>query len=222
VPAQHHLALTHRVRPYRDGTPTLGHTAETAYRIPTETNYGEMLLPVADLKIMCTYSDIRWGFIRGIMMGFIRGITLEDHPLRPAKTQVTNPARGSAGIPDSLGHKPEDTSGRASWSTSSHPCLPHLRFLSHLVHTSPSSFYYLILLPSFSLHLCSRRCHSHARRPAHGRFADLHESTGGNGGNSDRTDGFLFTNNDGGVPARKESCKWAAFCIARGAAQSHN
>ena len=46
-------------------------------------------------------------------MGFIRGITLEDYPLRPAKTQVTDPVGGSAGIPDSLGHKPEDTSGRA-------------------------------------------------------------------------------------------------------------
>src|SRR6266566_3269997 len=109
---------------------------------------------VVNTEIMCTDSDIRWGFIRGVMMGFIRGITLEDHPLRPAKTQVTDPVGGSAGIPDSLVRKPEDTSGRAGRSTSSPPCLPHLPFLSHLVHASLSSFYYLIL-PSFSLHLCS-------------------------------------------------------------------
>ena len=59
------------------------------------------------MEIICTHSDIRWGFIRGIMMGFIRGITLDDHPLRPAKTQATGPVGGSAGIPDSLGHKPK-------------------------------------------------------------------------------------------------------------------
>jgi hypothetical protein len=71
-----------------------------------------MLLKVVEIKIICAYGKFRRGFIRWIMMGFIRGITLEDHPLRPAKMQVTDPVGGSAGIPDSLGHKPEDTSGR--------------------------------------------------------------------------------------------------------------
>jgi hypothetical protein len=104
---------------------------------------------VVDTEIICTDSGVRWRFIRGIMMGFIRGITLEDHPLRPAKTQVTDPVGGSAGIPDSLAHKPEDTSGRAGWSAFAPPCLPHLCSVSHLFHTLLSSFYYLILLPSF-------------------------------------------------------------------------
>src|SRR5882724_12885333 len=104
---------------------------------------------VVDTEIICTDSGVRWWFIRGIMMGFIRRITLEDHPLRPAKTQVTDPVGGSAGIPDSLVHKPEDTSGRAGWPASPPPCLPHLCFLSDPFYTIASSFYFLILLPSF-------------------------------------------------------------------------
>jgi len=183
VPVQRDRTAAQRLPPHRRRSPL--RYAERR-KPPTvflrRTNYGQMSPRVVNTEIICTESDVRWGFIRGIMMGFIRGITLEDHPLRPAKTQVTGPVGGSAGIPDSLGHKPEDTSGRAGWSASSPPCLPHFRFFSHLFHIPLSFFYYLILLPSFSLHLCSRRCRSHARWPARGRVADLRESAAGMAG----------------------------------------
>ena len=71
-------------------------------------------------------------------MGFIRGITLEDHPLRPAKMLVTGTAGGSAGIPDSLAHKPVDTSGRAASS--------HASLLAFLIPLTFSAFPFLFLL----------------------------------------------------------------------------
>src|SRR5882757_4888740 len=110
---------------------------------------------VVDTEIICTDSGVRWGFIRGIMMGFIRGITLEDHPLRPAKTQVTDAVGGSAGIPDSLGHKPEDTSGGLAGQRPL--LLACLTFVSPPTFSTPSfpPFCYLILPPSFSPCLCS-------------------------------------------------------------------
>lgn len=81
-------------------------------------------------------------------MGFIRGITLEDHPLRPAKMLVTGTAGGSAGVPDSLGHKPVDTSGRTAWSAPSHASL--LVFLSSLTFPRPLfSLYYLFFILPF-------------------------------------------------------------------------
>ena len=61
---------------------------------------------------MYTYSDFRWGFIRGIMLGINLGITLERHPAHGAKPLLTGPTGGSDGVPDSLGHKPVDTWGR--------------------------------------------------------------------------------------------------------------
>lgn len=70
-----------------------------------------MLRRVADREIIFTYGGFRWGFTRGIILGINRGFTLEDHPLPAAKMLVTGAAGGSAGIPDSLGHKPGDTSG---------------------------------------------------------------------------------------------------------------
>jgi hypothetical protein len=44
-------------------------------------------------------------------LGFIWGIRLERHPLRLVKPLLTGAVGGSAGIPDSLVHKPVDTSG---------------------------------------------------------------------------------------------------------------
>src|SRR5215471_8931496 len=96
----------------------------------SEATYDRMPRRVVVAEIIDTHSGFRWGFIRGIMMGFIGGIRLEDHPLRPAKILVMAAFGGSAGIPDSLVHKPVDTSGRAGWS--SLPC----RLLSRLVHVS--------------------------------------------------------------------------------------
>lgn len=72
-----------------------------------------MSLYVVSMEIDSAYGHFRWGFIRGITLGIRLGILLERHPLRPAKTRVRGPVGGSAGIPDSLGHKPVNTSGRA-------------------------------------------------------------------------------------------------------------
>ncbi|CRK55179.1 hypothetical protein [Alloactinosynnema sp. L-07] len=69
---------------------------------------------------------IRWGFTRGITLGIRLGILLERHPLRAAKTPVRGPVGGSAGIPDSLGHKPVNTSGRTGGRL---PALSALRSL---------------------------------------------------------------------------------------------
>lgn len=63
------------------------------------------------MKIDSAYGHFRWGFTRGITFGIRLGILLERHPLRPAKTPVRWPVGGSAGVPDSLGHKPVNTSG---------------------------------------------------------------------------------------------------------------
>jgi hypothetical protein len=137
----------------------------------------EMSPSVAAMEIDSAYGHFRRWFIRGIMMGFIRGITLDDHPLRPAKMLVAGTAGGSAGIPDSLGHKPEDTSARAVWSASSHASL--LTFLVSRLRPLPSSsLYYSIPYPSFIVTLLCH-CHSRARWPAHDRVADLRKPATG-------------------------------------------
>jgi hypothetical protein len=105
---------------------------------------------VVRVKIMYTYGCFRWGFTRGIMMGFIRGITLDDHPLRPAKPLLTWAVRGSAGIPDSLVHKPVDTSGRAAGPAFPFARLAHLTIAAYLLRSSSSSFSYYVAHPSFS------------------------------------------------------------------------
>lgn len=64
------------------------------------------------------------------------GFTLEDHPLRIPKLLLIGAVGGSAGIPDSLGHKPVDTSGRAAW-------LPSFLF------SPPSQLISLICLSGF-------------------------------------------------------------------------
>lgn len=72
-------------------------------------------------EIVNTYGYVRWGCIRGITLGINRGCTLEDHPQHTTKPQVTDTEQGSGGVPDSLDHKPVDTSGRAGRSCC--PCL---------------------------------------------------------------------------------------------------
>lgn len=132
---------------------------------------------VVELKIIYTYSYFRWGFIRGIRMGFIRGITLDDHPLRPPKPLLTGAVRGSAGIPDSLVHKPVDTSGRATWPAVPFACLAHLAIPAYLIYSSPSSLFCFISHPSFSL-FSTPPCRACPRSPAPARPADLRESAG--------------------------------------------
>jgi hypothetical protein len=83
-----------------------------------------MSLTVVNQEMFDAHSEFRRGFTWGIMMGFMRGITLEDHPLHPAKPLLRWPARGSAGVPDSLGHKPEDTSGGRTGQHSRFPRWP--------------------------------------------------------------------------------------------------
>ena len=157
---------------------------------------------VVDTEIIDTHSGFRWGFIRGIMMGFIRGIRLEDHPLRPAKTLVMGTIGGSAGVPDSLVHKPVDTSGRAGWS--SLPCWPlgHVVHVSHLYPCSPFSFCLFISCRSWMPFSASRRT-----IPVRGGRRTAGSLTCGNrhndGRNCDRTDGFLFAGNDGGEHREK-------------------
>src|SRR5262245_54702862 len=56
------------------------------------------------------------GFVRGVDWGLGRGFVLEDHPGHWTKCQEAPGTRGSAGIPDSLGHKPACTSGAVVWS----------------------------------------------------------------------------------------------------------
>jgi hypothetical protein len=130
---------------------------------------------VVTLKIIYTYSCFRWGFIRGIRMGFIRGITLDDHPLRPAKPLLTRAVRGSAGIPDSLVHKPVDTSGRAAWPAVPLARLAHLPIPARLFLCTPSSFFCFTSHPLFSLFFTPPCC-TCPRSPAPATPADLRES----------------------------------------------
>lgn len=98
---------------------------------------------VVEREIFYAESDCRRGCIRGIRMGFIRGITLDDHPVRVGKPQLIGGAWGSAGVPDSLGHKQGVTSGGWCGLLSSHSMRvgnhsfltfisPHLPYLSIL------------------------------------------------------------------------------------------
>lgn len=68
---------------------------------------------VVSEEIDCAYGDFHWGFTWGITLWVRSGILLERHLLRQAKMPVSGPVRGSAGSPDSLVHKPVNTSGRA-------------------------------------------------------------------------------------------------------------
>src|SRR5947208_6136879 len=112
------------------------------------------------------------------MLGFIRGIPLERHPLRPAKTQVTDTAGGSASIPDSLVHKPVDTSGRAAWST---PSPLHRVLLPHLDPHPPSPFIYFIPYRSLTPFHYGPRSRFRPRWPARGRVRRPAETGAGTG-----------------------------------------
>ena len=128
------------------------------------------------MKIIYTYSCFRWGFIRGIMMGFIRGITLDDHPLRLAKPLLTGPVRGSAGIPDSLVHKPVDTSGRGVRPTVHPTPLDHFTGSSCLFCPPRSLFIYPFSSPSILLFSVPAYCVSSAAAGAPDWLADLRKS----------------------------------------------
>lgn len=81
-------------------------------------------------------------------MGIRLGILLERHPLRAAKTPVRGPIGGSAGIPDSLGRKPVNTSGRTGGR------LPACRVGSAVAYGSLlPSFWFNYPLPDISLFL---------------------------------------------------------------------
>jgi hypothetical protein len=77
-----------------------------------------MSLKVTVTVIICAYGDVFWGINLGINLGFIPGYLLERYPLHPTKPLHRPNVRGFAGIPDSLAHKPVDTSGRAARSGS--------------------------------------------------------------------------------------------------------
>ena len=129
------------------------------------------------------------------MMGFIRGITLEDHPQRPAKAQVTSAVEGSAGIPDSLVHKPVDTSGRAGWPALSSLICSHLLAISHLHPYSLSLLFCFISYPLPMTFLAPRLA-----IPVRGGRRTTRSLTCENwcndGKNCDSTDGFIFRRDD--------------------------
>ena len=77
-----------------------------------------MSLTVTITVIICTYGAAHWGINLGINLGFIPGYLLERYPLHPTKPLHRPYVRGSAGIPDSVAHKPVDTSGRTARSGS--------------------------------------------------------------------------------------------------------
>jgi hypothetical protein len=111
--------------------PALRQTVGVAHHIPTPI-FNDMSLCVVAMGVDSAYGHFRWGITVGITLGIRVGILLERHPLRAAKAPVRGPAGGSAGIPDSLGHKPVNTSGRgggrlpaasAPWSSPPPCCL---------------------------------------------------------------------------------------------------
>lgn len=116
-------------------------------------------------------------------MGFIRGIRLDDHPVRASKLQLTRGARGSAGVPDSLGHKQGVTSGGQCGLLPSHsiPVGNH----SFLTSIFPQLPYFSILFPLlpglrlFRARRCPFRslCALAARWPGRGSAGDLRKPT---------------------------------------------
>lgn len=78
---------------------------------------------------MCTYGGFVQGFVRGFDWGLGRGFVLEDHPDHWTKSQEAPGTGGSAGIPDSLGHKPACTSGAVAWSSGPVTVVSCLEFL---------------------------------------------------------------------------------------------
>ena len=97
------------------------------------------LLIVTNLEITYAYGDFRWGCIRRITWWINRGYRLDRHPRQSAQPLDGPAVRGSAGLPDSLGHKRDITSGRGCVSSVDR-CLapgprdfPSLSTHSHLI-----------------------------------------------------------------------------------------
>lgn len=170
---------------------------------------------VAAGEIVCAHGAFRWGFIRGVMTGFIRGIRLEDHPLRPAEMLVIHAAGGSAGIPDSPARKPVDTSGRAGRSMSPLLLRDDPLPASHFHYYPPSLFFYFIYCTLMSLPAPRITISvSGSRRVPD--IADLQKSVKGFRG-YDRTDGFLLRRNAGGNRVKSlENRRLFLLCATRG------
>jgi hypothetical protein len=139
---------------------------------------------VVEWEIFYAESDCRRGCIRGFRMGFIRGITLDDHPVRLRKPQLIGDAWGSAGVPDSLGHKQGVTSGGRRGLLSSHSMRvgnhpfftftrPHLPYLSILFREIIRSLRHFRALRA----LFYLSCAPAPRRPTQRRVADLRKRT---------------------------------------------
>lgn len=105
---------------------------------------------------MCRYGDFVQGFVRGFDWGLGRGFVLEDHPRGSMKPQEAPITGGSAGIPDSLDHKPAVTSGPEGLSCDRNRVSVHLKFLllSLLSRVAPivSSIPYVIWLADHRVH----------------------------------------------------------------------
>ncbi len=131
--------LRHRASPCGTDTAPEPHplVAERGSALPegaADANVPAKSPYVVSMEIVCAYGGFRWGFIWGITLGIRLGILLERHPLRPGKALVSGHVGGSAGIPDSLVHKPVNTSGRAGGRLASLPPLrPPLSF-RHILH----------------------------------------------------------------------------------------
>jgi hypothetical protein len=114
------LPVPPRVRARAQSEPQReGARAPAALRPTAPPHFGLMgqhgpaqLLIVTNPEIMYAYGDFRCGCIRRITWGINRGYRLERHPRQSAQPLDGPAVRGSAGLPDSLGHKRDITSGR--------------------------------------------------------------------------------------------------------------
>jgi len=158
----------------------------------------------------------------GINLGFIPGYLLERYPLHPTKPLHRPNVRGSAGIPDSLAHKPVDTSGRTERSGSviirvgsrdPFPYIPCFLVFFLSCHLLPVGV-------TVAIHL---DCHLHLRCSAFGRAPDLRNPGNGDGGGYDRTDRFYSpataAERSGGKSLEIERC---FYCVCRAAELSLN
>lgn len=184
------------------------------------------ILIVTVTEIMSAYSDRRWGCQPGVRWGIRTGYRIKRHPQTSPKPQDNRSAGGSAGIPDSLGHKRVDTSGPASRPASVPLWGGHAPFCSHLRRNSSSPFGLFNFLSSISLLPCVWHFHSSRPRlpPGFTGFADLRKPATApvnchrTGPGSPCSTNIMAGN--GGDS--KESWKLSVFPIAGGARQSHN
>jgi hypothetical protein len=94
--------------------PVRWQAAAGVHGAPAPTAFGEMSPFVVGLGGDCAHGYVRWGFTWRITSAIRLGVLLEPHPLRSAKALLKGSVWGSAGIPDSLGHKLVNTSGGRS------------------------------------------------------------------------------------------------------------